>query len=72
MGDGVYHLVDHPKNLLAQDWAGLLADGVEIACCATNCEPRGILKEQLIPGVLSGSQYDHAAIVNWSDRYLAF
>ena len=72
MGDGVYHVVDHPKNPLAQDWAELLSNGVEIACCATSCEPRGILKDRLISGVVSGSQYDHAAIVHWSDRYLAF
>ncbi len=72
MGDGVHQLVDHPKNPWAQEWIELLSNGVEIACCATSCEPRGISKEQLIPGVISGSQYDHAAIVHWSDRYLAF
>ena len=72
MGDGVQHLVDHPKNPSRRDLQELLASGVEVACCAMNSELRGLTKDRLVPGVCWGSQYDHARIVNWSDRYLAF
>ena len=72
MGDGVHHLLDHPKNPWAEEWKGLLSEGVEIACCGSSCDPRGITKERLFSGVVFGSQYDHAEIVNWSDRYLVF
>ena len=72
MGDGVHHLVDHPKNPWAEEWKGLLTHGVEIACCGSNCDPRGITQDRLVPGILFGSQYDHAEFVNWSDRYLVF
>ncbi len=72
MGDGVFHLADHPKNPWGEELRGLLAAGAEVACCSTNCEPRGLRRDGLLPGVLWGSQYDHAAIVHWSDRYLVF
>ena len=72
MGDGVSLLIDHPKNPWAGEWKAFLADGVEIACCGSSCEPRGVARERLLPGVLFGSQYDHAAIVSWSDHYLVF
>ncbi|HLC43209.1 MAG TPA: DsrE family protein [Methylomirabilota bacterium] len=72
MGNGVHLLVDHPKNAWAEGWKAFLADGAEIACCGSSCEPRGVVRECLLPGVLFGSQYDHAEIVSWSDRYLVF
>lgn len=72
MGDGVYHLAAHPKNPWLQDLRQLLDSGVEVACCAVNSELRGLSPDRLVPGVRWGSQYDHAQIVNWSDRYLAF
>ena len=72
MDDGVYNLRDHPKNPWASEFKNLLALGAKIAVCAFNCGPRGLEKDEVIPGVLWGSQYDHAAIVNSSDRFLAF
>lgn len=72
MGDGLYHLVNDPSNRLVGKLARLLEAGTQIVCCAFNCELRGIGKERLLPGVRWGSQYDHAAVVNWSDRYLVF
>jgi sulfur relay (sulfurtransferase) complex TusBCD TusD component (DsrE family) len=72
MGDGVDHLADYPKNPSLQDLKQLLEAGVEVTCCAVNSELRGLTKDGLVPGVRWGSQYDHARIVNWSDRYLAF
>jgi len=72
MGDGVLHLQAHEANPWAEEIQKLLAVGVKVACCATNALPRGVSKERLIPGILMGSQYDHAAFVHWSDRYLAF
>ena len=72
MGDGVQHLADHPKNPWQQDLRRLLDSGVEVACCAVNSEVRGLTQDRLVQGVRWGSQYDHARIVNWSDRYLAF
>jgi sulfur relay (sulfurtransferase) complex TusBCD TusD component (DsrE family) len=72
MGDGVQHLADHPKNPSRQDLQELLEAGVEVACCAMNSELRGLTRDRLVPGVSWRSQDDHARIVNWSDRYLAF
>lgn len=72
MDDGVYALRDHPKNPWATEFKTLLGQGAKVALCALNCSSRGLAKEEVVPGVLWGSQYDHAAIVNESDRYLAF
>lgn len=72
MGDGLYHLVNDPSNRLKREVERFLEAGAQIACCALNCELRGIGKERLVAGVRWGSQYDHAALVNWSDRYLVF
>lgn len=72
MDDGVYALRDHPKNPWAAEFKALLERGAKIAVCAMNCGPRGLEKGEIISGVLWGSQYDHAGIVNQSDRYLAF
>ena len=72
MGDGVHHLVDHQKNQSAPDLRALLDSGLEVTCCALSSELRGLGQDQLLPGVRWGSQYDHAHLVNWSDRYLAF
>ena len=71
MGDGVLHLQGHETNPWAEEVEKLMRAGVEVACCASNTAARGIPKDRLIPGVLSGSQYDHADFVNWSERYLA-
>lgn len=72
MGDGVHHLVNHPKNPWLEEVRRLLDAGVEVACCAVNGDLRGLTQDRLVPGVLWGSQYDHARIVGWSDRYLGF
>lgn len=72
MDDGVQHVRAHPKNPWAAEFAALLEAGATVTLCATNCGPRGLEKGDAIPGVLFGSQYDHAAIVEGSDRFLAF
>ena len=72
MGDGVQQLADHPKNPWLEDLRRLLEAGVEVACCSVAGELRGLTRARLVPGVRWGSQDDHARIVNWSDRYLAF
>jgi hypothetical protein len=43
-----------------------------VTLCALNSRRRGLDKADAIPGVVFGSQYDHARIVAASDRYLAF
>ena len=72
MGDGVLHLQAHEANSWAEEVEKLIGAGVEVACCASNMTARGIGKDRLIPGVVCGSQYDHAEFVHWSERYLAF
>ena len=72
MGDGVLHLTAHEANPWAEELEKLIQAGVAVACCASNTASRGIAKDRLIPGVLCGSQYDHAEFVHWSERYLAF
>ncbi|MBI1893688.1 MAG: DsrE family protein [Candidatus Rokubacteria bacterium] len=72
MGDGVLHLLAHEANPWTEELQKLIGARVEVACCASNTTARGIAKDRLIPGVLCGSQYDHAEFVHWSERYLAF
>jgi len=72
MGDGVLHLTADEANPWAEEIQKLIGTGVEVACCASSTTARGIAKDRLIPGVLCGSQYDHAEFVHWSERYLAF
>jgi hypothetical protein len=54
-------------------WAGdpallpLVEDGCEVVCCATNLGERAAL-----PGVVVGSQDDHAALVARADRVVSF
>jgi sulfur relay (sulfurtransferase) complex TusBCD TusD component (DsrE family) len=54
-------------------WAGdpallpLLDDGCEIVCCATN-----LGAGEVLPGVVVGSQDDHAAMVLRADRVVSF
>lgn len=72
MGDGVQHLVEHPKNQSVAELKWLLDAGVEVTCCAVSSGLRGLAQNRLVPGVGWGNQHDHACLVNWSDRYLAF
>ncbi len=72
MNDGVYNVLAHGKNPWAADFTALLRAGTRITLCAANCTPRGITKENSLPGVVLGSQYDHATMVAESDRLLVF
>jgi len=72
MDDGIYNLRYHPKNPWAAEFMALIERGAQITLCASNAESRGLEKEEVIAGVVLGSQYDHATIVNESDRFLVF
>ena len=72
MNDGVYNVLAHEKNPWRDDFSALLTAGSRITLCATNCTPRGVTKENTLPGVVLGSQYDHAGLVAKSDRFLVF
>jgi hypothetical protein len=51
----------------------LLADGVDVALCATDAEAQGLdLDACAAHGILVGSQHDHARLVRDSDRFLSF
>lgn len=62
MYDGVY-------NIHKEGFAQLMHMGVDITVCALNVEQR---KVRRLKGIIFGSQYDHACIVNESDRFLSF
>ncbi|MCZ7381160.1 MAG: DsrE family protein [Candidatus Methanoperedens sp.] len=62
MYDGVY-------NIHKKEFAGLVDIGVNIAVCAFNVEQRNIAR---VPGILFGSQYDHACIASEVDRFISF
>lgn len=49
--------------------AALLDEGVEVIACATSCEAG---RAGAPPGVLLGSQDDHAALVHRAHRVVAF
>jgi sulfur relay (sulfurtransferase) complex TusBCD TusD component (DsrE family) len=49
--------------------AALIDEGCEIFLCGTNAGWRGVVAA---PGVIVGSQDDHAAIVHRADRVVAF
>jgi sulfur relay (sulfurtransferase) complex TusBCD TusD component (DsrE family) len=72
MKEGVEHVRNAPGNPSAGELAGLIAAGAEVSVCALNSRRRRLGKADAIPGVVFGSQYDHARIVAASDRYLAF
>lgn len=60
MNDGVYCIP------MLKD---LLDSGLELVVCAHNAHQRGVSK---VEGVLFGSQYDWARIVNEADRVVTF
>jgi sulfur relay (sulfurtransferase) complex TusBCD TusD component (DsrE family) len=62
MCDGIYNIND--KAFLS-----LLDKGANITVCAQNAYDKDIPKRE---GILFGSQYDLAVIVNESDRFLSF
>jgi len=62
MYDGVY-------NINKKEFADLVDEGVNIAVCALNVEQR---KMGRVPGILFGSQYDHACIASDVDRFISF
>ena len=63
-------LMDHAVVWGASERAGgLVEDGCDVVLCGTNAGQRGVVAA---PGVLVGSQDDHAAIVHRADRVVAF
>lgn len=72
MKEGVEHVRNHPDNPSAVELARLIAAGAQVTLCALNSRRHRLEKGDAIPGVVFGSQYDHARIVAASDRYLAF
>lgn len=72
MQDGLEHVRNHPGNPLAEELAAVIAAGAEVTLCALNARRQGLAEADAIPGVVFGSQYDHARIVQACDRYLAF
>jgi sulfur relay (sulfurtransferase) complex TusBCD TusD component (DsrE family) len=72
MDDGVYNVLSSSENLVAKEFSSLLEQGAATTLCGSNCGPRGVTKETVLPGVTLGSQYDHAQILHRSDRFLVF
>ncbi len=72
MNDGVYNVLAHEKNPWGADFATALQAGARVTLCAANCAPRGVTRENTLPGIVLGSQYDHATMVAESDRVLVF
>lgn len=72
MKDGVDHARHDPGNPSGRELSGLMAAGAQVALCALNARRHRLAREDAVPGVVFGSQYDHARIVAGSDRYLAF
>jgi sulfur relay (sulfurtransferase) complex TusBCD TusD component (DsrE family) len=72
MQEGVEHVRNHSENPSRERMEALIAAGAEVTLCALNARRRHLAKEEAIPGVTFGSQYDHARIVAASGRYLAF
>ncbi|MBI4377763.1 MAG: DsrE family protein [Nitrospinae bacterium] len=62
MCDGVY-------NIHNEDFVSLVNKGASITLCAHNASERHVEERE---GINFGSQYDHAHIVNESDRFLSF
>lgn len=67
MHDGVDALAAAPAAV-----AALLEADCEVVACGTSADARGVTEEALEPGVVLGSQDDHAAIVHRADRVVAF
>jgi sulfur relay (sulfurtransferase) complex TusBCD TusD component (DsrE family) len=72
MKEGVEYVRSRAGNPYAEALGRLMAAGAEVTLCALNARRQGLDKADAIPGVVFGSQYDHARIVAASDRYLAF
>ncbi|MCI0369987.1 MAG: DsrE family protein [candidate division NC10 bacterium] len=72
MNDGVYNVVAAPKHPVSGDFVRLMEFGAAITLCATSAGPRGVTKENALPGVRFGSQHDHAQMVARADRVLTF
>lgn len=62
MCDGVY-------NINNKSFLSLLDKGANIIVCAQNAHEKGVPKKE---GILFGSQYDLAIMVNESERFLSF
>jgi sulfur relay (sulfurtransferase) complex TusBCD TusD component (DsrE family) len=63
-------LMDHAVTWGATERTSRLAeDGIDVVLCGTNSGQRRV---NIAPGVLVGSQDDHAALVHRADRVVAF
>lgn len=65
----IFLMCDGVHNLQDKRFTSLIDKGVNVAVCAHNAEQRGVAQRE---GVVWGSQYDLASIVEESDRFLAF
>lgn len=72
MEDGVGCAKAGARAPVAQQLAQLLEQGVRVSLCAYNAELRGLGREEVVPGIVWGSQYDLAQIVSGCDRFLYF
>ncbi len=62
MHEGVY-------NINNDEFSQLVQIGVSIVVCTLNVEQRKLSR---LEGIIFGSQYDNACMVNESDRFLSF
>jgi sulfur relay (sulfurtransferase) complex TusBCD TusD component (DsrE family) len=67
MHDGVGALVGQPAITIE-----LLDRGCHIVMCATSANRDGVELEPTLAGIDLGSQDDHAALIVWADRVVAF
>ena len=72
MDDGVYAVKRGTRTPVADELASLVEGGVVVALCALNAEQRGVTKDEAVPGVLFGSQYDLAQLIDSADRFVSF
>jgi sulfur relay (sulfurtransferase) complex TusBCD TusD component (DsrE family) len=72
MDDGVYAVKRGKRTPLADELASLVEGGATASLCALNAEQRGVAKDEAAPGVVFGSQYDLAQLIDSADRFLSF
>ena len=51
---------------------GLLDKSVDVSCCGTCCTARGLVEDQVIPGVRLETVHDLAAALARSDKVVSF
>ena len=73
MEDGVFNgiLTQSPIRLIPS-WDALTQKGLQISLCTQTTQQRGLLPEQLLPGIKLSNQHHLAKMVASSDRFLIF